>query len=108
MDDRLKEFDRMWRIAFKQSLEREHVYYESKETDSLDMWLSFYIKNIKTYIPSKDKDIWWSLACSFNVKWYSPTQALQRAIAFYVSTWVRAKQDVNGILDENVLVKKSK
>jgi len=111
MEERLKEFDRIWKIAFTQSLERWDVYYESKKLNKF--WsltetyrLTFYIKNIKNYSPSKEEDIWWSLACSFGTEWYSPLEALQRAIAFYVQVWIRAKQDVNGVLDEYVLTKK--
>lgn len=107
IQERRKEFDRLWTMWFHCAIEREDVHYEAKE-DFNWLRMTFYIKSIKTYMPSIDNNIWQSTVCAFWIEWLTPMWALARAIGFYVHFGVQREQDVNGILYENVLVKKEK
>lgn len=103
---RLESFDKLWNQAFIRAIKRWDVSYEIKDQLE-DIWLTFYLKKIMTYAPSEDKDIRKTIICAFDNKNMTPMEALQRALWFYIHHAVSREQDVNGIMHENVLVKKS-
>jgi hypothetical protein len=96
----------LWEAIFSYSITRRHVLYTDKKSLDWSLWLSFYIKSIKTNMPSRDKDIWEKLICAFDTYNLTPEWAIARVVGFYVDFAVWIEQDLNGLLDENILTKK--
>lgn len=88
------------------AIEREDAWYEVAKEDKDSIWLTFYMKKIMTYSPSIDKDIRSTIICGFESYDMTPMEGLQRALWFYIHHAVQREQDVNGIMNENILVKK--